>query len=918
LQQIFKHMKSLKEIRKQYLDFFASKGHRIVPSAPVVNQNDPTLMFINSGMAQFKDYFLGNQKAPSPRIADTQKCLRVSGKHNDLEDVGMDGTHHTLFEMLGNWSFGDYFKKEAIQWSWELLTDVYKIPADRLYATVFEGDPKENLGADEEAYQLWLQYLPADRIVYGNKKDNFWEMGDTGPCGPCTEIHVDLRADADRVLLAGQELVNKDHPLVIEIWNNVFMQFERSWNDSLGGASTMLEWERNYEGTKDGSTYKKARNEKHTELTLLKELSAKHVDTGMGLERLCMVIQGVHYTYDTDAFKPIIQFLEENTGFAYKGSFQSDAFSDIAMRVIADHMRAVTLVIADGQLPSNTGAGYVVRRILRRAVRYYYSFLGVKDPIMYRILPILSDMFTDVFPEVAAQEAFISQVIKSEEESFLKTLSNGLKRLEEVASPGSVLEGRIAFELYDTFGFPIDLTMLLGREKGFEVDEKGFEKALAEQKDRSKRDAEKETGNWTEISVEEGKGFVGYDQLCVETRILKYRKVSDKKNNQYHVVLRDCPFYPEGGGQVGDRGHLIFGDTRVEVLDTKKENDLVICIVSTLPTDISANCTAVVNRDLREKTERNHSATHLLHAALRSVLGHHVQQKGSLVTEELLRFDFAHFQKMTPEEMATVEARVNQKIREAISLDEKRSIPIEEARNLGATMLFGEKYGERVRLITFDSDYSKELCGGCHVQNTGKIGFFKIIEESSIAAGVRRIVAITGETVENYIKSELGIISEVRSKLNQPKDVVKAVEQMQEDLKKQKKMLDILYLKQAQTEKKEWISNAINLGEHLFVSGILSVTDKEIIKQVAAEITQNHHNAIVVIGVEEEGQKVGLYIQINKDWADQHKLNAGQYIKAIAPIIEGGGGGQNFSASAGGKNPAGLKAAIDKIKEILS
>jgi alanyl-tRNA synthetase len=910
-------MKTVKEIRQQFLDFFASKGHEIVASAPIVNQNDPTLMFINSGMAQFKDYFLGNKPSPFPRVADTQKCLRVSGKHNDLEDVGMDGTHHTMFEMLGNWSFGDYFKKEAIQWSWELLTEVYGIPKDRLYATVFEGDSKENLGFDQEAYDIWLNYLPKDHIVYGNKKDNFWEMGDTGPCGPCSEIHVDMRSDEDRKKLPGEELVNKDHPMVIEIWNNVFMQFERTWNDAKGGAAAMVDWERNFNGTKDSSEFKKARNEKHTELSILKELSAKHVDTGMGLERLCMVIQGVYYTYDTDAFSPIIRFLEQESGIKYTGNYEKDAKTDIAMRVIADHIRAVTLVIGDGQLPSSTGAGYVVRRVLRRAVRYYFSFLGIKEPLMYRLLPIVADMFDNVFPEVKAQENFIAQVIKSEEESFLRTLANGLKRLDEVASPGKTLDGRVAFELYDTFGFPIDLTMLIGKEKGFNVDERAFDMALSEQKDRSKRDAEKETGNWTEVASGQTLGFVGYDQLENTTRLLRYRKVVEKKSTFYHLVLEQTPFYPEGGGQVGDTGTLWFGQEKIDIIDTRKENDLIISISTKLPANPDSSVKAVVDAQKRQLTENNHSATHLLHAALRQVLGTHVQQKGSLVSEELLRFDFSHFQKMTEEEIEAVEKIVNKKIREGISLKEQRALPIEEAKQSGAMMLFGEKYGDTVRVITFDDGYSKELCGGCHVKNTGHIGLFKIKEETSIAAGVRRVVAVTADVAEELMRAESQELAEVRARFNNPKDLLKTLDSLLEEQKKLQKTIEELMLKQAQGEKDNLIKNAEQLGDILFIGAIIGVSDKDATKQLCAEITQLHPNALVVLGASEGPDKAVLTIHMNRELSESKGINAGQMIREAAKAINGGGGGQPFFATAGGKDPKGLEVAIGVVKGMI-
>lgn len=924
-------MLTVKEIRQKFLEFFQNRQHKIVAAAPIVNQNDPTLMFVNSGMAQFKDSFLGNQTPPAPRVADTQKCLRVSGKHNDLEDVGMDGTHHTMFEMLGNWSFGDYFKKEALQWSWELLTETYQIPKDRLYATVFEGDAKENLASDEEARQIWLQYLPANHIINGNKKDNFWEMGDVGPCGPCSEIHVDLRSDADRAAIAGETLVNKDHPQVVEIWNNVFMQFERYWNTEKGGNAALVEWERNYAGSRDADTYKKGRAAKHAETTALKELSAKHVDTGMGLERLCMVLQGVQYTYDTDAFRPLIAFLEQYSGIAYKGiydRFNQVAKSDIAMRVIADHVRAVALIIADGQLPSSTGAGYVLRRILRRAVRYYYSFLNIQEPVIYLLIPILADMFDGVFPEVKAQQAFITSVIQNEEISFLRTLSTGLRRLDELAlrSSNTVLQGSLAFELYDTFGFPFDLTKLILSEKGMSADEKGFEKALAEQKLRSKQDAQKEAGNWVELIPNFNNfEFVGYDQSETLSEVVKYRIVKNKKGTEYQLALDITPFYPEGGGQVGDTGYLQIAGAQLQIADTKKENQLVLHIAHQLPEGwneenlaekLEGKAKACINTQQRNLTINNHTATHLLQSALRQVLGTHIAQKGSLVNAEGLRFDFSHFQKVSDAEIAQIEQIVNTKIRQNIALREQRSVPIEEAQKSGAMMLFGEKYGETVRIITFDESYSKELCGGCHVQQTGQIGLFKIISEGSTQAGVRRVEAITSVAAENWVRAQETQLGSIKNLFKNPADVVKSVQELQDANKTLQKEIERLQLVQAHYLKHELLQKAKHIAGLKVVLEKVDITNKDATKQLCSEIHQLAPESIVVLACEEAG-KATLTVSIPRELVEARQIDAIKIIKHIASEIQGGGGGQNFYATAGGKNPAGIGAALDKAKEYI-
>jgi alanyl-tRNA synthetase len=722
------------QIRQTFLDFFKEKGHAIVPSAPLVVKDDPTLMFTNAGMNQFKDIFLGNRPAKDVRVADTQKCLRVSGKHNDLEEVGVDTYHHTMFEMLGNWSFGDYFKAEAIAWSWELLTEVYKLEKDRLYVTVFEGDEKEGIPASSVALAEWRKLVPDERIVYGNKKDNFWEMGDTGPCGPCSEIHVDCRPDAERALIPGRDLVNNDHPQVIEIWNNVFIQYNRM---------------------KDGS---------------LVSLPAKHVDTGMGFERLVRVIQGKSSNYDTDVFTPLITKISAISGVTYGAT---DSKQDIAIRVISDHIRAVSFAIADGQLPGNNGAGYVIKRILRRAIRYGFSFLNLHEPFMHQLVAVLADQMGDAFPELRAQRQLVEKVILEEENSFLRTLSKGIERFNAhvAAMKGTTVDGQFAFELYDTFGFPIDLTELMARERGLTVDTAGFDKGLAEQKERSRAVGTTDNSDWT--MLQEGMGqFVGYDELESTVRITRYRKVSSKGKEFYQLVLDRTPFYAESGGQVGDSGSLEAVGQRITIFDTKKENDLVLHYSTELPSDPSASFTAKVNTTKRADTAKNHSATHLLHAALREVLGTHVEQKGSLVNENYLRFDFSHFGKITDEEMQRVEAIVNARILENINLNERRNVPIAEAKALGAMALFGEKYGDSVRVITFDPKFSVELCGGTHVKATGEIGLLKVTSEASVAAGIRRIEAVTGSKA-------LELLNDADRKLNDLKNLLKTPDAVQ-------------------------------------------------------------------------------------------------------------------------------------------
>ncbi len=871
-------MKSI-EIRQKFLDFFESKSHKIVPSAPLINKDDPTLMFINAGMNPFKDYFLGNKAAIDKRVADTQKCLRVSGKQNDLEEVGVDGYHHTLFEMLGNWSFGDYFKKEAIAWAWELLTKEFGINPDDLYVSVFEGDKGERLEPDNEAVELWKEWVAEDRILYFDKKDNFWEMGDTGPCGPCSEIHVDMRTPEEKAKVSGKSLVNADHPQVIEIWNLVFIQFNRK---------------------ADGS---------------LEELPAKHIDTGMGFERLTMALQNKQTTYDTDIFTPLIEFVEQKSGVKYT-SGNSEGKTDIAIRVIVDHVRAVSFAIGDGQLPSNTGAGYVIRRILRRAVRYYYSFLNINEPLLFELFDVLADNFKHIFPELEQQHSFIKKVIQAEEKSFLRTLGSGLKRFENLEIKDNLIEGKAAFELYDTYGFPIDLTRLIATEKGYTVDEAGFETELEKQRERARAASKKEVGDWTILSDDQDIEFVGYDELETETRVLKYRTVKEKKKNQYQVVLDRTPFYAEGGGQVGDKGWLYFGEERIDVIDTKKENDLIIHWVKKLPKHVDVPVKAVVNASKRHATENVHTATHLLHAALRSVLGTHVQQKGSLVNDNYLRFDFSHPAKMTDEEIAQVETIVNQRIRENIALEEARSVPIEVAKESGAMMLFGEKYGETVRMITFNKDYSVELCGGCHVPYTGKIGMFKITSEGAIAAGVRRVEAVTAEKAESYFSSELGELNAVRGLFKNPKGIAKTVEKLQEENKTLKKQVELLHQLQGKLAKVDLKASLTSIGDANFIGGVIEIGSVDAMKNLAFELDKEVDNLFLVLGTA-IGGKANLLVYINKDFATTKGYHAGKMIRDLARNIKGGGGGQPYLATAGGKDPEGLAKAIEQAKTLV-
>jgi alanyl-tRNA synthetase len=875
-------------VRDKFLDFFRSKGHYIVSSAPMVIKNDPTLMFTNAGMNQFKDLFLGNREPQYRRIADTQKCLRVSGKHNDLEEVGIDTYHHTMFEMLGNWSFGDYFKKEAIAWGWELLTEVYGISPDRLYVTVFEGDPSEGLGRDEESLGYWNEILHEDYILDGSKKDNFWEMGDTGPCGPCSEIHVDIRNDRDRKKIPGRELVNKGHPQVIEIWNLVFIEFNRQ---------------------ADGQLVK---------------LPARHVDTGLGFERLCMVLQGKTSNYDTDIFQPIISAIALKSGISYG----TDEKSDIAMRVIADHLRAVSFAIADGQIPSNVKAGYVIRRILRRAVRYGYVFLGFREPFIHHLVPVVADQMGKIFPELIAQQAFICNVIREEEVSFLRTLETGIQRFTAYiqSSPTStvgkqpgvgVIDGAFAFELFDTYGFPVDLTRLMAREAGWSVDMEGFRSGLEEQKARSRRDSLITSSDWTIVAEDiPDSFFVGYDQLVYETGIVKFRKVRKKEEDLYHIVLGETPFYAESGGQVGDRGWLTSAGRRIEVIDTVHENDLIIHITKELPPHPEAPILAEVDTEKRRASAGNHSATHLLHAALRQVLGPHVEQKGSLVDENRLRFDFTHFARMTREEIEQIERLVNRKIRENISLHEERNIPMEKAKAMGAMALFGEKYGDRVRVIRFDPDFSTELCGGTHVPYTGQIGLFRIVSEGAIAAGIRRVEAITAKRAEDFMYGKEQLLSQVNERLKQPKDLLKGIDNLMDEYQELKKIA-AEYEKIKLIRIKDDLKNRIRVING--ISFLAEVVDQspESMKNTGFEM-KNEIKDLFLLLVSESSGKVNLLLALSDNLTSDRQLNASYIIRELAVEVEGSGGGQPSIASAGGKNPAGIPEVIRKAATLVN
>jgi alanyl-tRNA synthetase len=878
------------EIRDHFLDFFRSKAHVIVPSAPIVTKNDPTLLFTNAGMNQFKDYFLGNKSAPHPRVADTQKCLRVSGKHNDLEEVGVDTYHHTMFEMLGNWSFGDYFKKEAIAWSWELLTGVYKIPVDRIYITVFGGDASEKLPPDDESHAEWAKWVAADRILMGGKKDNFWEMGDTGPCGPCTEIHVDCRSVEKRQNLDARKLVNKDHPQVIEIWNNVFIQFNR---------------------IKSGA---------------LEMLPARHVDTGMGLERLVRVLQNKQSNYDTDIFSGTIATVEKITGKKYEAG--DTGKKDIAFRVLADHIRAICFTIADGQLPANTGAGYVIRRILRRAVRYYYSYLDQKDSLLYQLVPGLASQFEKVFPELKKQEAFVERVIKEEEEAFLRTLDKGIKIFNDYIENGGSekgesgwhakkrISGAFAFKLNDTFGFPVDLTSLMAREIGWTVDEKDFETELQKQKDRSRAAGQMDTGDWVPVH-ENGKViFSGYNELNTDTQINRWRKAKIKGKEIYQLVLAKTPFYAESGGQVGDTGVLSISGEKIDVLDTKRENDLIIHFTEKLPADQQGPVLASVDAEKRKSTAVHHTATHLLHAALRKVLGAHVTQKGSLVNAEHLRFDFSHFAKVTDEEMAKIEKLVNEKIRENIPVV-IREMPREEALKTGAMALFGEKYGDTVRVVTVDPSFSIELCGGTHVSASAELGFFKIKSESAVAAGVRRIEAVAGEAAGNLINQELAVLNSVREQFKNPKDLLKSLQDQQAEINAMRKRIESAEARQSSQLKADLFKNHESVGPFAFIGKICEGIGPDALRKLGGELRQENSRLLLVLAVVTDG-KPFVVIGIGDQLADEKNLDATQIVREkVAPLIKGGGGGQKTLATAGGQNAVALVEIISSVKSLL-
>ena len=885
------------KVRQTFLDFFKSKGHEIVPSAPMVVKGDPTLMFINSGMAPFKDIFLGNAAIKFPRVADTQKCLRVSGKHNDLEEVGVDTYHHTMFEMLGNWSFGDYFKKDAIAWAWELLTEVYKIDKSRLYVTVFEGSVEENVPFDQEAYDTWKLYVEESRILKGNKKDNFWEMGDTGPCGPCTEIHYDGRTDEERAKVEGATLVNNDDPQVIEVWNNVFMEFMRKADKSL------------------------------------EKLPAQHVDTGMGFERLVRVLQGKQSNYDTDVFTPLLNKIEELSGLRYKpedeDKHKKQLIINIAMRVIADHIRTISFSIADGQLPSNTGAGYVIRRILRRAIRYGYQSLNIKEPFMYRIVPTLAHQLGQQFPELNTQKILIEKVIKEEEISFYKTLEIGLKRIDQVcidltaSHTGKVIDGKVVFELYDTFGFPLDLTSLIARGYDLSIDEEEFNRLLTEQKNRSRAATSVDTDDWmlieknkksTDNSIAET-DFVGYSELECECNIIRYRKVKSKNKEQFQIVLDKTPFYAESGGQVGDAGTIENINEKINITDTKKENGVIIHFCDKLPENMEASFVAKVNRNKRTFTENNHSATHLLHAALRQVLGTHVEQKGSLVNEEYLRFDFSHFSKITDEELHEIEKIVNTKVRENI-FSNIQQMTIDDAKKTGAMALFGEKYGDVVRVVEFDKNYSIELCGGTHVKATGQIGYFKITSESAVAAGIRRIEAVTSVKAEEFFNEQTATLNEVKALLKNNKDVIKSLSNLVEENNDLQKQLQSLLKEKAQSIKQTLLSKVIAKNGINVIVEQISFDSAEEIKNILFEIRNQVENCVCVIGAEVKG-KPSISVIIDDNLVKEKNLNAGNIIRDLAKEINGGGGGQPFYAQAGGSKLEGLSSAIEKAKSLF-
>lgn len=866
------------EVRKQFLNFFKEKNHKIVPSAPMVMKDDPTLMFTNAGMNQFKEYFLGNSVPKYKRLTDTQKCLRVSGKHNDLEEVGKDTYHHTMFEMLGNWSVGDYFKKEAIAWAWELLTEVYKIDKDSLYVSIFEGSEEDGLPLDQEAYDLWKAIVPENRIIKGNKKDNFWEMGDQGPCGPCSEIHVDIRSKEEKEKVDGASLVNQDHPQVVEIWNLVFMQFNRKANGSL------------------------------------EPLPENHIDTGMGFERLCMVLQGKQSNYDTDVFTPLIREVEIITGKKYG----KDEQTDIAIRVICDHVRAVAFSIADGQLPSNTGAGYVIRRILRRAIRYGFTFLGTNKPFIFRLVKVLSEQMGKAFPELKEQYQLIENVIKEEESSFLSTLEQGLVLLDSVikSSKDKTIAGDKAFELYDTFGFPIDLTALILEEKGYQLDVEGFEKALKAQKDRSRAASEVTKDDWNVLLTDTEQEFIGYDSLEATVKLVKYRKVTSKKEgDQYQMVFNLTPFYAEGGGQVGDKGYLEASNGDVTyIVDTKRENNEIVHFAKSLPKEVSGTFKAAVDQKQRWRTASNHTATHLLHQALREVLGNHVEQKGSAVHSKYLRFDFSHFSKLTTEELRQVENFVNARIDGHLPLEESRNVPMKEAMEQGAMALFGEKYGDTVRTVRFGQ--SIELCGGTHVNNTADIWHFKIVSEGAVAAGIRRIEAITSDAVKEFYFNNNRMLFEIKDLLKNAQDPVKSVASLQEENTALKKQVEQLLKDKAKGLKNELISELEDINGVQFLAKKVDL-DAAGIKDLSFEIGGQVSDVFLLLAAENDGKAI-LSCYISKDLVTDKDLNAGTIVRELGKYIQGGGGGQPFFATAGGKNPAGIPEALDKVKEYLS
>ena len=884
------------EIRKAFLDFFVSKQHLIVPSAPMVAKNDPTLMFQNSGMAQFKDFFLGNATPPATRIADTQKCLRVSGKHNDLEEVGFDTYHHTMFEMLGNWSFGDYFKTEALHWAYELLTEVFKLPKDRLYVSVFEGDKKDNVPFDQEAFDIWKDILGSDeRIIYGNKKDNFWEMGDVGPCGPCSEIHIDLRPESEIAKKPGKELVNADHPQVVEIWNVVFMQFERRADGSLD------------------------------------VLEDKCIDTGMGFERLCMAIQGKQSNYDTDIFQNTIQVLEKMSGLKYgaNGTLSSENYGDVAMRVVADHIRAVAFAITDGQLPSNNGAGYVIRRILRRAIRYGYSYLNFKEPFMSKIVPVLAEQFKDVFPELKQQEEFVTKVIEEEEKTFLRTLDMGLKRLDHIFENEAAqkeIDGKTVFELSDTYGFPVDLTALIAREKGFKVDEEGFKTELAKQKERSRKDATKEAADWFEVNELDNPSYIGYDHQETMTNLVQYRKVKTKKGEEFHIVLQETPFYAEMGGQVGDTGTLEFNTGKqsftINITDCTLEAGLHVHVAQKAPfEDISieelraAKVTAKIDKTRHANIIKNHSATHLMLAALRNVLGDHIVQRGSYQNDEVTRFDFSHFSKVTDEELQQVEDIVNEKIRQNIALDERRNVPIADAMKLGATATFGEKYGDYVRVIIFDPKFSIELCGGNHVPATGEIGLFKFTSEGSVSAGVRRVEAVTGIKALERLREQEAIINELKALLKAPQDLVASVKALQEEKSALQKKVEALENEKLQNVKGELLKEIKEINGAQVIATKVDVPNADALKQLVYDLKAKMDKPYIVLGTELNGKPL-LAVMID-DSLLSDTLHAGKIVKEAAKEMRGGGGGQPHFATAGGSDVNGLQKAIEKAVGFL-